>query len=321
MEKIKWGIVGTGNIANSFARDFKYVNDAELFAVASRSLEKADEFARKYGIPKIYGSYEEMYKDQQIDAIYVATPHNFHFQNASDALQAGKAVLCEKPITVNADECRQLMEIANSTGSYLMEAMWTYFLPPIIKAQKWIREGRIGDVRYIKADFGFKGNIEREPRLYDPKFAGGALLDIGIYPIAMAWLFYNKLPEKISVLSKKTDTTVDSEETMIFEYSNGEVANLAASILFDMPNEAVIIGENGYIKIPEFFVARECFLYKDEELRKHFVDSRKSVGYDFEVEAVNQDLRNGKTQSEVVPLSTSLKLQEIMDMVKVDFKL
>lgn len=319
MKKIKWGIVGTGNIANSFAKDFKYVNDTELLAVASRSFEKADEFAKKYDIPKSYGSYTELYQDKEIDAIYVATPHNFHLKNASDALRAGKAVLCEKPITLNPEECHRLMDVAKSTGNYLMEAMWTYFLPPIVEAQKWISDGKIGKVQYIRVDFGFEGNMEREPRLYDPDFGGGALLDIGIYPIALAWLIYNKLPEKISVMSKKTDTGVDSEETMIFEYSNGKIANLAASILYDMPNEAVIIGENGFIKIPEFFVARECFLYINEELQEHFVDSRESVGYDFEIEAVNRDLRNGQTQSDVVSLSASLKLQEMMDMVKSKF--
>lgn len=319
MKKISWGIVSTGNIANSFAKDFKYVHTGELHAVASRTLEKADEFAGKHRIQKSYGSYKELYEDREIDAIYVATPHNFHFKNASDALRAGKAVLCEKPITINTDECRQLIEIARTTGNYLMEAIWTYFLPPILKVQKWIDEGRIGNVQYIKADFGFKGNIEREARLYDPEYAGGALLDIGIYPIAIAWLIYKKSPEKISVFSKKTETGVDSEETMIFEYSNGEVANLAASILYEMPNEAIIIGDKGYISIPDFFVAKECFLYKNEELQDHFIDRRESVGYDFEIEAVNQDLRNGKTQSDIVSLSTSMELQKQMALVKSNF--
>jgi predicted dehydrogenase len=319
MKKIKWGIVSTGNIANSFAKDFKYVHTGELHAVASRSKEKADKFAGKYSIPKSYGSYKQLYEDKELDAIYVATPHNFHFNNASDALSAGKAVLCEKPITINTAECRQLIEIAKSTGNYLMEAMWTYFLPPILQAQKWIMEGRIGDVKYIKADFGFKGDIEIEPRLYDPEYAGGALLDIGIYPIALARLIYKKSPEKISVFSKKTDTDVDSEETMIFEYSNGGIANLTASILYEMPNEAIIIGDKGYISIPDFFVAKECFLYKNEELPDHFIDRRESVGYNYEIEAVNQDLRNGKPQSDIVPLSTSMQLQELMALVKSKF--
>ena len=319
MKKIRWGIISTGNIANSFAKDFKYVKTGELHAVASRSLEKADEFAEKYSIPKSYGSYKELYEDKELDAIYVATPHNFHLKNASDALRTGKAVLCEKPITLNPEECRQLMDVAKSTGNYLMEAMWTYFLPPILEAQRWIDEGKIGKVQYIMANFGFKGNPETMERLYDPEFGGGALLDIGIYPIALASLIYKKSPEKVSVFHKKTDTGVDSEETMIFEYSAGEVANLSASILYNMPNEAIIMGDDGYIRIPDFYVAKECFLYNNEELKDHFVDERESVGYNFEIDAVNQDLLAGKTQSDIVPLSASLELQKLMALVKSKF--
>lgn len=319
MKKVNWGIIGTGNIAHSFARDFTYVNHGKLAAVASRSLDKAREFSDEFNISKAFGSYEEIYTSSEIDVVYIATPHNLHFQNSVDALKAGKAVLCEKPISINPKECLRLMEIAQSTGSYLMEAMWTYFLPAILEAQKWIEDGKIGKVRYIKADFGFKANRTSQAKLFDPKFAGGALLDIGIYPIAMAWLTYKQIPEKISVFSKQADTGVDSEETMIFEYSNGEIANLAASILFDMSNEAVIMGEKGMIRIPNFFMAKECFLYENGEPKKHFTDPSKCVGYNYEVDAVNMDLLEGKTESVVVPLSSSLKLQELMSMVKKKF--
>ena len=319
MRKIKWGIVGTGNIAHSFASDFKYVQHGDLHAIASRSMKKASEFANKYHIPKSYDSYEKIYADEEIDVIYIATPHNFHFQNASDALQSGKAVLCEKPITVNKEECIQLIEIANSTGNFLMEAMWTYFLPPILEAQKWINDGDIGNVQYIKADFGFNANRDTNERLFDPELAGGALLDIGIYPIALAWLIYKKTPKAVTVIHKKTTTGVDSEETMIFEYSNDKVANLFASILYKMPNEAIIVGNEGYIRIPDFFMTKEAFLYKGDQLQSHFIDRRASVGYNFEVEAIQLDLLQGKRESEIVPLSTSLKHQEILEMVKYNF--
>lgn len=315
MRKINWGIIGTGNIAHSFARDFVYVNQGNLVAVASRSLDKAQGFADEFNISKAFGSYAEMYNSNEIDAVYIATPHNAHLQNSTDALKAGKAVLCEKPITINPNECRRLMDIAKSTGNYLMEAMWTYFLPAIVEAQKWIEDGKIGKVKHIKSDFGFKANIKSEARLFDPQFAGGALLDIGIYPIAMAWLIYKQTPEKVSVFSKKEDTGVDSEETMIFEYANGVVANLAASILYDMPNEAVIMGDQGIIRIPDFFKAKECFLYENGDIKEHFTDPTKCVGYNFEVDAVNMDLLEGKKESAVVPLSTSLKIQELMAMV------
>lgn len=319
MRKIKWGIVGTGNIAHSFARDFIYVNHGELVAVASGSLDKARRFADEFNISKVFGSYEELFNSSEIEAVYIATPHNAHLQNSTDALKAGKAVLCEKPITTNPNECKELIDIAKSTDNYLMEAMWTYFLPAITEAQKWIADGKIGKVKYIKADFGFKANVTREPRLFDPKFAGGALLDIGIYPIAMAWLIYGQTPKKVSVFSKQTGTGVDSEETMIFEYENGEMANLTASILYDMRNEALIMGDKGIIRIPNFFMAKECFLYENGDLKNHFTDPSKCVGYNHEVDAVSMDLLEGKKESKVMPLNTSLKLQELMSRVKNKF--
>jgi dihydrodiol dehydrogenase / D-xylose 1-dehydrogenase (NADP) len=197
-----------------------------------------------------------------------------------------------------------------------MEAMWTYFLPAVVEVQKWIEDGLIGKVKYIKADFGFKANVETAARLFDYKNAGGALLDIGIYPIALAWLIYKQLPKKVSVISKKADTGVDAEETMIFEYPDGELANLGASIVYHMPNEAVIIGDQGYIRIPDFFMAKECFLYKNGELKNQFADPSKCVGYNYEVDAVNMDLLEGNKESAVVPLVTSLKLQYLMSTVK-----
>ena len=316
MDKIRWGILATGNIAHSFAKDFEYVKNGILTAVASRSMEKARSFARQYGIGRAYGNYEELYADQDIDAVYIATPHTLHFQNSSDALQAGKAVLCEKPLTVSAGECRKLMDVARDTDGYLMEAMWTYFLPPIVKTKEWIAEGRIGKVRYIRAEFGFRGHFPPEHRLYNPELAGGALLDIGIYPIALAWHIYGEMPEKITVFSRKYFTGVDSEETMIFEYDNSATANLIATVLYDLPNTAVIVGEKGYIVIPEFYIAREARLYVNEKQVDMFIDDRPTAGYNFETEAVGDDLLNGRKESGIVPLSTSLRLQEMMDMVR-----
>ena len=319
MKKIKWGIISTGNIANSFARDFKYVQNGEIHAVASRSKEKAREFAVRYGINNAYGSYEDLFLDKEIDAVYVATPHNFHLDNAAKAMKSGKAVLCEKPITINSQELSQLMDIAKSTNMYLMEAMWMYFLPAIKKAKSWIDEGKIGKVDYVKADFGFKANAEKELRLFDPELAGGALLDIGIYPIALSCLVYNQLPKKISVSSKKKDSGVDMTETMILEYASGETASLSVTLLYDMPNEALIVGDEGYISIPDFFKAKECFLYKGKVVVDHFTDQSECVGYTYEVESVNRDLLEGKMQSDLMPLSASMMLQEIMDNIKTKF--
>jgi len=316
METINWGIISTGNIANSFAKDFRYSVNGKLLAVASRSLQKANLFRHRYALKKAYGSYAELFTDPGIDVVYIATPHNFHLEHATEAIKCGKAVLCEKPITINPLECFQLIELSRSSHTYLMEAMWTFFLPPIRKAMEWIREGKIGQVRHLKADFGFEANLDEHKRLFDPMLAGGALLDIGIYPISMAWLLFNDIPENIHVKSKLFNTGVDLEETMVFEYSNGATADLAASISNSLSNEALIIGEQGHIKIPDFYIARECFLYSENAIVEHYRDDRKSVGYNYEIDAVNKDLMQGKKQSDIMPLETSLRIQEIMEMVK-----
>lgn len=319
MQEIKWGIVGTGNIAGSFSSDFKYTSGGKIIATASRSMEKAKQFCEEYGIDKPYGSYEELFKDPDVDVVYIATPHHLHFQNTSDALKAGKAVLCEKPITTNAGDCKKLIDIAKTSNQYLMEAMWTCFLPPIQKAMEWIKQGRIGSIKNIKADFAFKAPEDPFGRLYNPELAGGALLDIGIYPIALTWLILKQGPEKMSVFSSKAQTGVDLEETMIFEYPNAIIANLSASFALKLPWEALIAGTDGYIKIPDFFMAKECSLFHDDQLVDKFVDDREAVGYNYEIDAVQQDLMHGKKASSIVPLDFSLKLQEIMDQVKKQF--
>jgi dihydrodiol dehydrogenase / D-xylose 1-dehydrogenase (NADP) len=319
MKTVNWGIVGTGNIASSFARDFAFTTGGKITAVASRNMESAGKFCDRFAIEKAYGSYDELFEDQSIDIVYIATPHHVHYQNAADAMKSGKAVLCEKPITTCANDCKKLIEISHSTGSYLMEAMWTSFLPPILKAKEMIAAGNIGSIKKIKADFCFKANYNPSGRLFNPELAGGALLDIGIYPIALTQLILGEFPEKISVFSYKANTGVDLEETMIFEYKSGVIANLTSSLAYQMPCDALIVGEDGYIHIPDFFMARECFLYRNAQLVEHFRDPRTAVGYNYEIEAVQHDLMLGRTASQIMPLENSLELQKIMDAVRRKF--
>lgn len=319
MPKIKWGIIGLGNIAGSFVEDFKYVNGGSVVAAASRSFSKAQKFCQKFGIAKAYGSYRDLFNDPEIDVVYIATPHNLHLQNSVDAIKCGKAVLCEKPITANPEDCRKLAEIAVSTDSYVMEAMWTYFLPPFQLAKQWVDDGKIGSLKYIKADFAFRASYDPRNRLFNPELAGGALLDIGIYPIALCWWITGKRPQKIKVSAQHTATGVDETEVMLFEYQSGVYASLFASLNCEMPNEAFIIGTEGYIRIPEFFKSSECMLFRKGRLIEHYRDERKSAGYHYEVEAVQNDLKAGRTESKVMPLETSLALQEIMQEVRDQF--
>lgn len=310
-KKIRWGILGTGKIANYFASDFDFVKHGKLQAVASREEAKAVEFAERYKIPRAYGSYAELYMDPEVDAIYVATPHNFHFENTSQALKHGKAVLCEKPITVNPQELEELISISKDTGQYLMEGMWTYFLPALQKAQEWVAAGRIGKVVNVRSDFGYAVPFDAEGRMYNPALAGGSLLDMGIYPIAMAWLFYKQQPASMTVLARKASTGVDHDVTMLFEYEDA-AAILASAFRCKLHNHTFVIGEKGYIMIPDFWKADKLFLYEEDECVDTYTDPRKSLGFNFETDAVNLDLLQGKKESDIMPLSFSQAFQETL---------
>ena len=314
-KKIRWGIIGAGTIAHQFANDFQYAANAELCVVASRSVEKASAFAELYQIPSAYGSYEELYNDPEIDAVYIATPHNFHFQNSIDAIQNGKAVLCEKPLTVSPHECEKLIDIANSANIYLAEGMWTYFLPAISKAQEWIAAGRIGKITQIKSDFGYPVPFVPQGRMFNPSLAGGALLDMGVYTIAMAWLFTNQDPIKVTVFGRNAVTGVDHDISMLLEYQDAS-ALLTTSFRSKLPNFTYVIGEEGYIEIPDFWRAREAKLYKVEECIDQYNDRRSGNGFEFEIESVSDDLLEGKLESKVVTHQASLHFQQMMQLIR-----
>ena len=318
MSKTRWGILGPGIIAHEFANDFQFVENAELIAVASRNLSRAEEFATKYNIPSAYGSYETLYQDQNIDAIYIATPHNFHLQQSLDALKQGKSVLCEKPITISPQELELLLKGAQESNAYLVEGMWTYFLPVMHKAQQWIAEGRLGEIYHVKADFGYPVPFDSNGRMYNPDLAGGSLLDMGVYVVAMAWLFLKQEPSAIRVIARNASTGVDNDVSIQFEYPNA-AASLTTAFRCKLHNWAFIIGEKGYIAIPDFWRARECFFYEGEQIVEHYQDQRKGNGFEFEIDAVSKDIQQGKLQSEIMPHEYSIKLQHLMHLIKEQF--
>ncbi len=318
METIRWGIVGAGNIAGRFAADFAHVPNGSVVAVASRSMDRATAFARRLEIPRAYDSYEALCEDPGIDAVYVATPHSRHAADATMALRGGKAVLCEKPITTTPDEARALFAVAEATGGYLMEAMWTYFLPAIKQAQAWVEEGRVGRIRHVRADFGYPVPYDPRSRAYNPDLAGGALLDMGIYPVAFAWLFLQQDPTHLHVVSRNAPNGVDDDVTALFDYGDAAAA-LATSFRCTLPNYGYVIGEDGYIALPDFWQARECTLYRRHERIDHFVDTRQSEGFNFEAIAVGNDLLAGRKQSTVVPWNVSLRFQQHMARIRAHF--
>lgn len=315
MSEIRWGIVSSGNIAGTFASDIRHVENARVGAVASRNGESARRFADAHGIPKAYEGYETLFEDPDIDAVYVATPHTLHLDHSLAALHAGKAVVCEKPITTNAAAFRVMQAAAAETENYLMEAMWTWFLPAIVKAKEWVDSGRIGELRHVKADFGYPVTYDPDSRLYNAELAGGCLLEMGIYPVAIARFFTSRAPSTIEVVSRFAPNGVDDDVVMLFNYDNC-VATLATSFRCKLQDSAYIVGTEGYIAIPHFWRAPECSLYVLHDRVDAFVDDRAGSGFEYQITAVSDDILLGRKESAVVTHAASLAFQQDMDRVR-----
>ncbi|ANY72597.1 dehydrogenase [Paenibacillus ihbetae] len=314
--KIKWGIMGTGWIAQQFASDLALVSNGEALAVGSRTAGSAAEFASKYDIPRSYGSYEELVQDPDIDVIYIATPHPLHHENVRLCLDAGKAVLCEKPFTINSRELEDLVAAARERKLFLMEAMWTRFLPPIVKVREWLKEGRIGEVRLLKADFGFRSGWNPEGRLLNLQLGGGALLDAGIYPVSFASMIFGAEPDGIWSTAHIGETGVDEQFSVILSYDSGKTASLNGAIRLGLNNEAYIYGTNGHIHIPSFLNAKSATLHVDGEDTVHFNDDRKEIGYAFEAYEVGRCLAEGRLESDVIPLNESVAIMKLLDQIR-----
>jgi predicted dehydrogenase len=315
MKKIKWGILGPGIIAHEFVQDFEHVTNGEVHAVASRSAARSSEFAKTYSIPNAYNNYEQLYEDPEIDAIYIATPHTFHFKQSKQALEAGKAVLCEKPLTEEPESSKKLIQFAKAQNRYLMEGMWTYFLPAIQKAQAWIEDGRIGQLWHVRSSFGYPVPYDEQSRYYSPELAGGCLLDMGVYNVAMAQLFIGNDIQTIHSQTHRAPTGVDNDVLSQINYGEAS-ATLHSAFRCKLHNHLYLIGEKGYIDIHDFWRARGCVLYEGENIIDSFDDQRKGNGFKYQIEAVNNDLLAGKLESAIVPHEASLGIQQVMQRIR-----
>ena len=249
MEKIRWGILATGRIAHKFALGLSVLPDAELIAVGSRAQETADAFADRWEVPHRHATYAGLAADPDVAVVYVATPHAFHKQNSLLCLEAGKAVLCEKPMAINAREVEQIVACARGRGLFLMEAMWTRFLPAICKVRELLAEGVLGQVRMVRADFCFRSPWNPEGRLLNPALGGGALLDVGVYTVALAFMVFGGPPAEVTGMTHIGETGVDEQSAMILGYDGGRLAVLACAVRAQAPMEAHIIGTAGWIRI------------------------------------------------------------------------
>lgn len=312
---VRWAILGAGKIAHKFAQDFAAVQRAGLVAVAARDTDRAQAFATQYNIPNVY-TYNELYKSPEVDAVYIATTHNFHYEQCLQCINHGKAVLCEKPITINDGEFKKLAAAATAKNVFLMEAMWMYFLPALHQAKAWLESGRIGTLKAIQADFGVAMPFDPEGRLYNPALAGGALLDLGVYAVAFANYFAGHKPDTISASGIIGETGVDESTGMLLKY--GDVAaSLFTSMTTRLRNKALLFGDAGYIGIPDFWKAPSATLYNSaHEVVETFTDNRTTWGYHFEMQEATDAVLAGALESAVMPHRKSNDLQELMTDIR-----
>ena len=313
--KISWGILGAGSIAGKFVSDFEQVTNGKVVAVGSRSLKKAREFAKQFTIEKAYGSYEELVSDPAVDVVYVATPHSFHLEHTLLCLRNNKHVLCEKPVAVNASEFSKMAEEAKQRNLLLMEAMWTPFLPPVIKAMEWIHSGLLGHIKLIQANFGFVGNLNTDGRLMNPYLAGGSLLDIGIYPLTLSEMVAQSEIDHIDVKAIMTSSGVDETLAIQLAYKNGIFAQLSSSFVSLMIKDGLIYGTKGFIRLSDFWSSKKVYI-KTDSFEDTFEDKRTTMGYNYETEHVGELLLAGKTESPVMPLARTMKMMQLMDEIR-----
>jgi len=320
-EKIRWGILSTGKISRQFAHALAFVSDAELLAVGSRDASTAMAFGVEFNVPRRYGTYAQLVADPDVDAIYVSTPHPFHKESALMCLEAGKAVLCEKPLTVNAREAEEVVRAARRKGAFLMEAMWSRFVPAMVRARELLASGAIGAVHLLQADFGFRAMFDPKSRLFALELGGGALLDVGVYCVSLASMVFGT-PSRVTGMAQLGKSGVDELSAMIFGYKGGELAVLSTALNTSTPLEATFVGAEGRLRIhAPWFKPDRLTLSRpgkgDEVISIPF----EGNGYNYEVVEVHNCLRAGKTESETMPLGESLAIMKTMDDVRAQWGL
>ena len=317
---IKWGIIGAGIIAKKMVDALRINPNCHLSAVASKSASKARMFADEFGIENAY-SYREIVASKEIDVIYVATTHNFHFENAKLALEHGKHVLIEKSFTVNAKEALELVRIARENNLFLMEAMWVRFLPSLKLLKNKIQSHKIGEPKLINITFGGFVSPDYEKRLKDPALAGGVTLDMGIYPISVVCYLLGELPLDIKSMTRFSDLGVDEISNYMFRFPSGCLANISTSYNLKMRNEAKIYGTKGFIEFPQFSAGERFTIFKHEGTNEiqdtiDVLEKNHSNGFIYQVEEVVRCIQEGRLESNIMPLNETISIMEVMDKMR-----
>jgi predicted dehydrogenase len=319
-QPVRWGILATGGIANSFAADLALLSDATMVAVGSRSQESADAFAARHGIPRAYGSWAGLAEDPEVDVIYVATPHSHHHAAASVCLRAGKPVLVEKPLTLDTASAEDLFAQARAAGVFIMEAMWTRINPVIRRIGELVDSGAIGEVTHIGADFGLQGPIAPGHRLRAPELGGGAVLDLGVYPITFAQLFLG-VPDRVRAFASLTPEGTDQNTAIMLGYDSGALATLQCGFVGETSQRASITGTAGRIEVDRHFYKPHGFTLFTADGTRAGEATRVELpirgnGLGYQAEEVMRCLRAGELESPLIPHSATLEVMRTMDAVR-----
>lgn len=312
---IHFGILGAGDIAHTMAFTISQMKGVNMYAIASRSMEKAMQYKEKYGMEKAYDSYEELAKDSKVDVIYIATPHSFHYEQAKMCLEHGKHVLCEKAFTANEAQAKELICLSEEKGLFLGEAMWTRFMPLTKKLVQLLEEKIIGDVTFMTANLNFP--MLQKERLVNPKLAGGALLDVGIYPLTIASIVMGDDIEDVQVTAILTENGVDKIGQYTIQYKDSRIADLNAGMCSFSDGNAVIYGTAGHILIEGVNCPRSIKVFDSNWNMIKLIEKEEQIsGYEYEVEACVKAIKNGKTECPEMPHSRTLYMMELMDTIR-----
>lgn len=316
IDKIRWGILGTGWVATDFAAALQETPGAVLQAVGSRSAENAEAFGGKFDIPNRHANYNALVADPDVDIVHIATPHILHKEHAILALEHGKAVLCEKPFTLNAAQAAELIGVARSRGVFLMEAMWGRFTPGQVKVRELLEAGAIGEVQMFTGHFGARKTYDPANRYFSRELAGGALLDVGVYPIALASMVMGE-PDHVYSALRIGETGVDHWGAVLLEYPGGRTATVSASIRTRTPRDVLIAGSEGCIRVDSPLTRPpRVTLERHGEQPREFDTSFEGSGFVFEIVEAMRCLREGLIESPRMPLDETLSIMKTMDTVR-----
>ena len=315
MGKFRIGLMGAGNIAGTMAATVNGMKGITLYAVASRTEEKAEAFAKKYGVKKAYGSYEAMLRDDRVDLVYIATPHSEHRDNAMLCIKFKKPVLCEKAFTANAAQAKEVLQYAEKENVFITEAIWTRYMPMVDMIKEVLSRGMIGRPMFLSANLSYE--LEHVQRLGDPALAGGSLLDLGVYPINFASVFFGTNIAKVSSFCTYTETGVDRQETITIQYTDGRVASLTASHCCAGDRKGIIQGTEGFMVIENINNYESFTVYNRDGKKLLYKKAPKQItGYEYEVEACMQALKKGALECPQMPHRETIRVMEFMDELR-----